>query len=184
MTENVNGKDKAKKEKTKRTKSKTAPSAQSSKVKKLAEQVEQLTKEIKEANDKYLRLAAEFDNYKKRREREIRSIIESANQQIFLDLLPVIDDFERSLTAASEKKNYKILKDGYKLIYKKLLAVLAKQGLEPIVSLHQPFDPQFHEALMQVEVKDKQSNIIVEEALKGYRLKEKVIRPARVIVNK
>lgn len=184
MTEKLKNHEEKKEKKVKKTKSKSDVSGQTAKEKKSAEKIEVLTKELENLNDKYLRIIAEFDNYKKRKEREFKTIIENANQQVFLELLPVIDDFERSLNSTGQKKNYTVLKDGIDLIYKKLIAVLEKQGLEPIAALEQPFNPEFHEALMQVEVKDKASNIVVEEALKGYKLRDKVIRHTKVMVNK
>jgi len=164
--------------------SKSKAFGQTAKEKKLNEKIEALSKELADLNDKYLRNIAEFDNYKKRKEREFKTIIENANHQIFLDLLPVIDDFERSLNSTEQQKNYALLKEGIELIYKKLYSVLEKQGLEPITAVDHAFDPEIHEALMQVEVKDKESKIVVEEALKGYRLRDRVLRHAKVIVNK
>ncbi len=157
---------------------------QTGKEKKLKKEIDKLKTELIEINDKYLRIVAEFTNYKKRSEREFVNLIENANKRLFLELLPIIDDFERSLNSDSKKKGYKSLKEGAELIYQKLVSVLKKQGLEPLDSIDTPFDPEFHEALMQMENKDKDSNIVLEEILKGYRLKDKVIRHSKVIVNK
>ena len=157
---------------------------QNEKVKKQKKEIEKLKKEINELKDKYIRTVAEFNNFKKRKEKEIIGIIENANTYLFLELLPVIDDFERSLNSDLQKKSYKSLHHGVELIYQKLLAVLKSQGLEPIDSIDHPFDPELHEAVMQLEDKQKDANIILEEALKGYRLRDKVIRHAKVIVNK
>ena len=101
-----------------------------------------------------------------------------------MELLPIIDDFERSLNSNSQKQDYKVLKQGFDLIYKKLVTVLEKQGLEPIDAIDTPFDPELHEALMQMENKDKDSNIVLEDVTKGYRLKDKIIRHSKVVVNK
>ena len=157
---------------------------QTGKEKKLKKEIDKLKTELIEINDKYLRIVAEFTNYKKRSEREFVNLIENANKRLFLELLPIIDDFERSLNSDSKKKGYKSLKEGAELIYQKLVSVLKKQGLEPLDSIDTPFDPEFHEALMQMENKDKDSNIVLEEILKGYRLKDKVIRHSKVIANK
>ena len=108
----------------------------------------------------------------------------NANREVFLELLPVIDDFERSLNTENKKQTLKSLREGVELIYKKLIQTLEKFGLKPIESLDHPFDPELHDALMQAEVKDKDSNIVVEEVEKGYMLKENVLRHAKVIVNK
>ena len=171
--------------KTKRSKSATLKQAEkTSKVKELTKEIEKLTVELNDFKDKYLRTAAEFENYKKRRGKEISDIIERANEQFCLEILPVIDDFERSLNSEMTKKSYKSLKQGIELIYQKLMAVLQKQGVEPIESIGRPFNPEMHEAIMQMEDKEKQSNVVIEEALKGYRLKDKVLRYSQVVVNK
>jgi molecular chaperone GrpE len=155
-----------------------------SNIKKLNNEIEKLTTELDEIKDKYLRTVAEFDNYKKRRSRDIADIIERANEQFCLDILPVIDDFERSLNSESKRKSYKSLKQGIELIYHKLIAVLKKQGVEPIASIGQNFNPEVHEAIMQIEHKEKPTNIVINEALKGYRLKDKVLRYSQVVVTK
>ena len=157
---------------------------QSGKEKKLKKEIEKLKKETSHLKDKYLRTVAEFDNYKKRSERDFVNLIENANKNLFLELLPIIDDFERSLNSNSQKQDYKVLKQGFDLIYKKLVTVLEKQGLEPIDAIDTPFDPELHEALMQMENKDKDSNIVLEDVTKGYRLKDKIIRHSKVVVNK
>ncbi|OQX86136.1 nucleotide exchange factor GrpE [candidate division KSB1 bacterium 4484_87] len=153
-------------------------------IKELTEQLEKLNKQLAEANDKYLRVVAEFDNFKKRKEKEFHALLNNANREVFLELLPVIDDFERSLNTENKKQTLKSLREGVELIYKKLIQTLEKFGLKPIESLDHPFDPELHDALMQAEVKDKDSNIVVEEVEKGYMLKENVLRHAKVIVNK
>jgi len=154
------------------------------KIKELKNEIKKLTQEINDLKDRYLRTAAEFDNYKKRKDKEIINIIERANEHFFVELLPIIDDFERSLNSDTKRKSYKSLKQGIDLIYQKLIAVLKKQGVERIEAVGQPFDPELHEAVMQIEDKDNPSNIIIDEALKGYRLKNKVLRYSQVVVNK
>jgi len=155
-----------------------------SKIKVLKKEIEKLTKAINELSDKYLRTVAEFDNYKKRKDKQLADIIERANEQFCFELLPVIDDFERSLNSDTKTKSYKSLKQGIELIFQKFITILKKQGIEPIESIGQPFDPELHEAIMQVEDQRKPSNAIVDEALKGYRLKDKVLRHSQVVVNK
>ncbi len=155
-----------------------------SKVKELNKEIEKLKTELGETKDKYLRTVAEFDNYKKRRGKEIIDIIDRANEQFCLEILPVIDDFERSLNSDTKRKSYKSLKQGIDLIYQKLISVLKKQGVEPIESIDQKFNPELHEAIMQIDDKEKQSNIVINEVLKGYLLKDKVLRYSQVVVNK
>lgn len=155
-----------------------------SKVKELNKKIEKLTAELKDVKEKYLRIAAEFENYKKRRGKEISDIIERANEQFCVEILPVIDDFERSLNSETKRKSYKSLKQGIELIYQKLISVLKKQGVVPIESIGQAFNPELHEAIMQMEDEEKPSNVVINEALKGYRLKDKVLRFSQVVVNK
>lgn len=159
-------------------------SGRTGKIKELSKEVERLTNELNDLKDKYLRTVAEFDNYKRRRVKEILDIIERANEQFCLELLPVVDDFERSLNSETKSKSYKSLKQGTELIYQKLISVLKKQGIEAIVSIGQQFKPELHEAIMQIEDNEKPSNIVINEALKGYLLKDKVLRYSQVIVNK
>ena len=138
--------------------------------------------EYKELQDRYLRLAAEFDNYKKRNAREYTQMREWAASDLILDLLHIADDFRRALQHDSEDvENYK---QGMKLIYGKLLEVLQKKGVKEIDAVGKQFDPNFHEAILQVEVDDQDDGIIVEEVEKGYFLNDRVLRPARVVVAK
>jgi len=146
--------------------------------------IEQLTAELNDLKDKYLRTIAEFDNFKKRKERDFIDVIERANREICLELLPVLDDFERSLNTSTGKKNYKSLRNGIELIFQKLLSALKRQGVEAIEAVGQPFNPQVHEAIFQVADAEKPSNIVVDEATKGYRYKDKVLRFSKVVVNK
>lgn len=165
--------------------SKTSSKKRASKTDELNKKIELLTSELDDLKDKYLRTIAEFDNYKKRKERDFNDKIERANRELCLELLPVVDDFERSLnTTGAVKKNYKSLRNGIELIFQKLLSALKKQGVEPIEAIGLAFDPQIHEAIFQVEDKEKPSNIIVDEATRGYRLKDKVLRFSKVVVNK
>ncbi len=182
MTKDDEGKESKSKKKTV-----TKKAAESGKTKKLKKEVDNLKKELAEANDKYIRMAAEFNNFKKRSERDFVNLIENANRNLFIELLPIIDDFERSLnsdSAEKTKKKDKFFKEGINLIYQKLISIFKKQGLETLESIDTPFDPEFHEALMQIENKDKDSNIVLEEVQKGYLLKNKVIRHSKVVVNK
>ncbi len=178
MTEKKTAKSKAKKE------SGTKKKSQKQQIKELTEQIEKLNQQINEVNEKYLRVVAEFDNFKKRKEKEFQNLLNTANREVFLELLPIIDDFERSLNTKTKKETLKSFREGVELIYKKLTQTLEKFGLEPIDSLDHPFDPELHDALMQVEVKEKDSNIVVEEIEKGYKLNDNVLRHAKVIVNK
>ena len=160
------------------------------KVAALAKEVEDLGTELEaskmraqEANDQYVRLLAEFDNFRKRTRREMGTLQEYASENVLTALLPVLDDFERSLTAMEKTDNLSSMKEGVKMVADKLHRVLEKEGLNGIDSLGSPFDSEMHEAIHSIEVpeEDKKGKVI-EEVEKGYRLKDKVIRYSKVIV--
>jgi molecular chaperone GrpE len=151
---------------------------------KYAEEIVQLKMENQKLQDLYLRKAAEFDNYKKRTERESILWIQNANEQLIIKLLPVLDDMERSLSHIKENNNTESITQGTELIYKKLLDILDKEGLKPMTSVGEIFDPEKHDALIQVEKEGVETSRIIEEHLKGYYLNDKVVRHAQVIVAK
>jgi molecular chaperone GrpE len=150
----------------------------------LKETVERLEKEVAEAKDKALRKAAEFENFKRRTEKEFIDHLELANEGLIKELIPVVDDFERSAAHTNDGADLKDLIEGVELIYKKLMGVLEKKGLKVMKSVGEEFNPDMHSALMQIEVEDKDSGIVVEEHAKGYKLGDKVIRHSQVIVSK
>ncbi len=154
------------------------------KVRQLEEQIAKLEAEKAALAEKYLRLAAEFDNFKKLAAREIENRIRAANEELIVDLLPVLDNLERTLDNIPDKKEFKPLKEGIELVYKEFKKVLSKYGLEEIESVGKEFDYDLHEAIMMVEDKEKPSNTVVQEHQKGYKLNGKVIRHAKVVVNK
>ncbi|NLI16813.1 MAG: nucleotide exchange factor GrpE [candidate division Zixibacteria bacterium] len=150
-----------------------------------AEQVEVSVKdsaEYKELQDKYLRLAAEFDNYKKRMVREYSRALETSADEPIRELLAVIDDFERAL--AYENSDVQNFRQGVNLIYTKLMEMLAKRGLVKIAGKGEQFDPIYHDAVMQLETDEYEEGKIVEEVQKGYTINGRVLRPARVVVAK
>ena len=137
-------------------------------------------------NDRYVRLAAEFDNFRKRTSRQYEDVIRNANSEIILEWLSVIDDFQRALEMASKIENQKTKDeagfiDGMRLIYDKMLAILKDKGVEPMESLAKQFDPNLHEAVMQMP-SDEPEGTIIGVVSPGYKLKDKVIRHAKVIV--
>lgn len=143
----------------------------------------QLSKEeSRNYKDQLLRIVAELDNFKKRTEREVAQIIQNANEKLILELLPVVDDIERSLK--SNHKNEDDILQGLKLIQQKLMTVLTNVGVEPMESVGQPFDVDKHDALLQIEKKGVESDMVVEEHEKGYMFNGRVIRHAKVIVSK
>jgi molecular chaperone GrpE len=137
-------------------------------------------KEKAEANlAGWQRAQADFINYKKRAEQEKQDLSKFANSVLILNLLPVLDDFERAFSSIPPKVGKMSWLDGIKLIERKLWAVLQAQGVSPIKALGEPFDPQFHEAMRQDKGKE---GIVIEEVQKGYMLEDRVIRPTMVVV--
>ncbi len=138
---------------------------------------------LKEQEDQFLRLAAEFDNFRKRTARQFENMTIASVERIVLPLLEVVDNFHRALEAASSE-NGESVKKGMELIYQQLQDVLKREELEEIEAVGKPFDPNLHDAIMQVESDEYDEGIVVQELLKGYKLKGKVIRHARVAVSK
>jgi molecular chaperone GrpE len=134
--------------------------------------------------DQLLRKAAEFENYKKRTENEISSYLKYANEELISELLPVLDDFDRVISSWDEKHDVETFKKGVELIYDKFKKVLAKKGLKEMESTGKPFDVNLHDALMQVENKELEPNTVADTVEKGYWLKDKVLRHAKVLVSK
>ena len=142
-----------------------------------------ISKTLNELNDNYLRLFSEFDNYRKRTNRERLDLLKSASEETIIGLLPVLDDFERAIAAVEKNGITGIDADGIKLIYNKLLNILKKKGLEPLQAEGEVFNTDFHEALTTVPAPDDDmKGKVIEEVEKGYLLNGKVIRFARVIV--
>ncbi len=150
---------------------------------KLAAEVEDLKRQLAEMQDRYLRTLAEFDNFRKRSEREFGFLVQSANAELIKRLLPVVDDLERSLEAAKESHNFEALYKGIELVYQNFLKVLESFGVKPIEAVGKPFDPELHEALMQMD-SDHEPDTVVQEHQKGYRLHDRVLRPSKVIVSR
>jgi molecular chaperone GrpE len=151
-----------------------------------AEDIESLKEALTEAKAKaeanlagWQRAQADFINYKKRNEQEKQDLSKFANSVLILNLLPVLDDFERAFSSLPPKMGKLSWLDGIKLVERKLWAALQAQGVSPIKALDQPFDPQFHEAVRQDKGKD---GIVIEEVQKGYMIDDRVIRPTMVVV--
>lgn len=137
----------------------------------------------KELNDKYLRIHAEFDNYRKRTNKEKLEIIGTANAGLLKDLIPVIDDFERAIANNDEVDDIDSVKEGFKLIFNKYKTTLESKGLKGMDSIGQPFDSELHEAIANVPAPSKKMRGKVVDAVeKGYCLGDKVIRYAKVVV--
>jgi len=148
--------------------------------------VETLKEKLAEAKAKaeanlagWQRAQADFINYKKRSEQEKQTLSKFANSVLILNLLPILDDFERAFSSIPPKMGKLSWLDGIRLIERKMWAVLQAQGVSPIKAMGEPFDPQFHEAVRQDKGKE---GIVTEEVQKGYMLEDRVIRPTMVVV--
>jgi molecular chaperone GrpE len=141
------------------------------------------TAECQVLQDKYLRLAAEFENYKRVTQREQREQIRFGNEQILRELLPVLDNLERAIRSAKENGEGEALVQGVELTLKQLTEALAKFGVRPIASVGEPFDPTRHQAVAQVESAEVAANMVVEEFQKGYLLHDRLLRAAMVSVS-
>ena len=140
-------------------------------------------KQVEYYKDLLYRKAAEFENYKKRSENEAVSIMRFASESLIADLLPVIDDFERSIKAAKNSKDFESLYRGIELVQQKFLKVLEKRGVKAFETVGKEFNVEFHDALLQIPRDDVPSHTVLEEIDKGYMLNDKVIRHAKVIVS-
>lgn len=142
-----------------------------------------LEKKFADLNDAHLRLMAEFDNYRKRTMREKADLLKSASEGVLVNVLPLVDDFERGLQLTEQATDINAVRDGMNLIYNKFLAFLTQSGVKTIETKEQPFDTEFHEAITTIpapteELKGK----IIDCVQKGYTLNDKVIRFSKVVV--
>ena len=135
-------------------------------------------------SERYLRLAAEFDNYKKRTAREFGEVFKRANERLLRSLIEIIDNFERALSHESDDNGGEAYRKGIELIYNQLGELLSKEQVTAIESIGQPFDPHYHEAIMQAESEEYGEGIVCQEIQKGYKIDDKVLRHARVSVSK
>tara|TARA_B110000914_G_C15493812_1_gene462121 strand:- start:389 stop:946 length:558 start_codon:yes stop_codon:yes gene_type:complete len=151
--------------------------------KSVEDELVELNQQIEEQKDKYLRLFADFDNYKKRNAKERLDLLNTAGKDIILSILPTLDDLDRAITSSETSTNITAVKDGFILVRNKLFSSLAQKGLKPMESIEQDFNPDIHEAITKIpapttELKGK----VVDEIEKGYTLNAKIIRYAKVVV--
>jgi molecular chaperone GrpE len=146
-------------------------------------QTDEWQAKYEELNDAYLRLMAEYDNYRKRTIREKAELIKTAGESVLINILPLIDDFERGLDAAEKTDDINVFREGMQLIYNKFTLFLKQNGIRVIETEGKDFDTQYHEAITLLPVSDEeQKGKIIDCVQKGYMLNDKVIRFAKVIV--
>ncbi len=142
-----------------------------------------LETEVADLKDKLLRKAAEFENYKRRTENDQLNLLKYSAESFIVKLLPVVDDFERSIDHMDSAKDVDSIKKGVMLIYNKLMKILSEQGVKKIQAIGNPFDVEYHEALLQRKSDEVEPHTVLDEIEKGYMYKDKVIRHSKVIVS-
>ena len=153
------------------------------KIQELTEQLEKAKVEKAELNDRFLRLYSEFDNYKKRVSKEKLDLISTASEKVFVNLLPIIDDFERAISANEKVEDINAIKEGFNLIYNKMLQLLKRFDVEEIAAKGEDFNTGFHEAVTHFPVeKEEDKGKVIDVTEKGYKIKDKVIRYSKVVV--
>jgi len=138
--------------------------------------------ELTEQKDKFVRLQAETDNFRKRLSREKEEFSQYANERLFKELLPIFDNFERALEDPSN--DIKSLKEGLEMILKQFSSFLEKEKVEPIEAIGKKFDPMIHEVLTSEESSEHEENTIISQFVKGYTINNRVIRPSQVVISK
>ena len=150
-----------------------------------ASQLQEAQQQAQDSYDRLLRVSAEFDNYKKRTAREMQDVIKYANEKIFKELLTVVDNLERAIEAAGvDRADDDPLVKGIHLTLGEVLKILERHKVSPVKALGEPFDPTYHQAMMQEEVADQAPNTVVREMQKGYVIHDRLLRPAMVVVSK
>ena len=182
-------KEKAKSTSTKAGKEKLDSAAANEKESKANESAKDSQKEVSaddkysELNDRFLRLYAEFENFRKRTNKERLDMITNANAELLKDLIPIIDDFERAIANNESSEDIVAIKEGFSLIYNKYKGIMETKGLQAMSSKGEVFDPEFHEAVANMPTEDKAlKGKIIDDVEKGYLLNEKVLRYAKVVV--
>lgn len=143
---------------------------------------DKLKEDFDKLNNQYLRLAADFDNYRKRQEQEREALLKFGTENALKKLVEVLDNFERGAKALESVEDCQKVKDSFNLVHKQTAEVLAKLGLEEIIAEGQEFDPNFHEAVMQTPTSEHPENTVITVMQKGYKMGDKVLRPALVNV--
>lgn len=147
------------------------------------QEIQQLNAKLEEADNRYLRLQADFDNFRRRTRLDQEAGEKYRAQKLITDLLPALDNFERAMKMEADNEQTKTLLQGMDMVYRSMVEALKKEGVEPIEAVGKEFDPHLHQAVMQGEDANFGSNIVTDEFQKGYLLKDRVIRPSMVKVN-
>ncbi len=156
---------------------------EAARIKELEAEIEGLKTEKAELNDRFLRLFSEFDNYKKRVSKEKLDLISTASEKVIVSVLPVVDDFERAITANEKVEDINSVKEGFELIYNKLIQTLKHFDVEEIKAKGEVFNTDFHEAVTHFPAQnEEEKGKVIDVTQKGYKLKDKVIRYAKVVV--
>ena len=150
---------------------------------KLEEEINALTDQNKGLEEKIKLTQAELINYRKRKDEEVEGLLKYANQSLITDLLPIIDNFERAINHSEVSEEVKKYSVGIKMIYNNLNDILKQYGVEEINRVGEPFNPNLEQALLVDNDSSKEDDIVLEVLLKGYKLKDRVIRPASVKIN-
>jgi molecular chaperone GrpE len=153
-------------------------------IEELKERLEEKERGYEELYDRFLRATADFENFKKRSEREKLDRIKFANEELMKELLPIVDNLERALASSEKTKDNDAIKKGIEIVLDQFLKTLKKFGLSGYASIGEKFDPNRHEAVEQVESTEHETNTIIDEFQKGYFLNERLLRPALVAVTK
>ncbi len=153
------------------------------KVEELEEKVKKLATENEELKNQLMRLAADFDNYRKRVEKEKEEIFNYGYSELIKDFLLVIDNLERAIEVAENNKDVEALLEGVKLTLNSFWSTIKKYGVEPLEAEGRPFDPNFHEAMTLVETDEVEPGTVIKEFQRGYMIKDRLLRPSRVAVS-
>ena len=157
--------------------------AESNPVDEYLQEIEQLKAKLEEADNRILRLQADFDNFRRRTRLDQEASEKYRAQKLITDLLPALDNFERAMKVEADNEQTRVLLQGMDMVYRGMVEALKKEGVEPIEAIGKEFDPHLHQAVMQGEDESYGANIITDEFQKGYLLKDRVIRPSMVKVN-
>lgn len=144
--------------------------------------LQEMEKKAAENYDKYVRAAAELDNYKKRAVREKADAIRYGNENLLRDILPLVDNMDRAMEQACNSDDFNAFREGLKMLQQQLLSCLQKHGVEQIEAVGKDFDPHVHEAMLQVESKEHEESKVVGEFERGYLLNGRLLRPSKVSV--